>query len=367
MAYVWEIELMEVIPKLPNISPIEIERDFSDKEESLFLCALGFEDRCPFIPKLIDAGGLYRCSEAIYFEYSSNRKDNEINREELVNSLKKFTTLITPIECDSEEFPLTLRQVLARLCKGEKNPSITFDVSVCTSKLLLTVLRILTEFDIKLRLVYSEAEVYHPTLEEIEGKPDEWIHDEELSLTRGVADVLSSREHPGHNVDNLPEAVIAFATFKPDRTEAIISSVDETLLDTPEKRVIWIVGVPHYDKDHWKINQLRNANKIPEDVPSFNVSAFDYKETLKTLDRIWNTYADEYHLNVSPLGSKMQSLGIALFHQVRPDVTIVFAPPKEYNASHYSEGCKGAWIIDFGNMNEVRDLLDTVGTIGVRD
>jgi hypothetical protein len=367
MVYVHEIELTEVISRLPGIMPMKVERDFADLKESLFLCTLGFEDRCPCIPALLADDSTYRCDEAIYFEYSTNREDNEINREKLVNSLHGFATLVTTVECDSEMFPLTLRQLLTRLCTEGRNPSITFDISVCSSKLLLTVIKILLEFDVRLRLVYSEAEIYHPTKGEIEGRLNEWIHDEELGLTRGVANVFPSREHPGYNVDNLPEAIIAFAPFKPDRTEAIVSFIDETLLETPEDRVIWIVGIPHYDEGSWRIDLLKNINSIPEDVPLFNVSAFDYRETLKVLNKIWKRFTSDYHLNVSPLGSKMQSLGIALFHHFRPDVTIVFAPPKEYNASHYSEGCKGTWKIDFGNMDEIRSLLDSVGTIEIKN
>ncbi|MCK4637593.1 MAG: hypothetical protein KAT49_06915, partial [Methanomicrobia archaeon] len=289
------------------------------------------------------------------------------NREELVKSLSKFTTLVTSMQCNSEEFSDTLRQMLTRLCKKETHPSITFDISVCTSKLLLTALKILFEFDLKLRIVYSEADIYHPTREEIKKNLEGWIREEELGLTRGVANVFTGREHPGYNFDALPEAVIAFAAFKPERSKAVIAFIDENLLENPEDRVVWIIGVPHLDKDCWRTGLLRNINGIPKDSPSFNVSTFDYKETLKTLDNKIYKKHYKYHFNISPLGSKMQSLGITLFHYIRPDVTIVFAPPKEYNASHYSEGCKGTWIIDFGNLDKIRNILNRVGVIEIRN
>lgn len=367
MVYIHEVKLSELILKLPEIFPINVERDFSNREDALFICALGFEDRCPGIPRIIAENDGYRCDEAIYFEYSTNREDNELNREELVKSLNNFTSLVTSMQCDSEEFSLTLRQMLRRLCTKEANPTITFDISVCTSKLLLIALKILFEFDVELRIVYSEADIYHPTPEEIKKNKDKWIHEEEFGLTRGVTDVFTSQEHSGYNLDGLQKAVIAFATFKPERTKAIISAIDESLLEEPADRVVWIVGRPHSHEDQWRTDLVRDINKIPVDSPSFEVSTFDYKETLKTLDnKIYKQHTYEYHYNISPLGSKMQSLGIALFHYVRPDVTIYFAIPKKYNASHYSEGCKETWIIDFGNLDKIRNLLNRVGMIEIR-
>ena len=367
MAYIHEIELSEVISELPEVSRIEMGRDFSNQKDAMFICALGFEDRCPLIPRRIAENTTYKCDEAIYFEYSTNREDNEINREELVESLEDFATLVTPMQCDSEEFSDTLRQMFRRLCNKETHPSITLDISVCASKSQLIVLKIIFEFDIKLRIVYSEADIYHPTSEEIEKNLDKWIREEKSGLTRGVGSVFTSREHPGYNPDAQPEAIIAFATFKPERTRSIISFIDETLREKPEDRVVWIIGVPHLKEDYWRIDILRDINEIPEDLPSFNVSTFDYKDTLKTLDKIYKKYSYEYHFNISPLGSKMQSLGINLFHYIRPDVTIVFAPPKEYYANRYSEGCKGIWIIDFGNLSEIRDTLNRVGLIEIRN
>ena len=366
MDYIHEVELSEVMPELPDIKPLEITRDFLNREDALFICTLGFEDRCPWIPRSIAENGAYRCNEAIYFEYLTNREDNEINRNELVDSLNKFATLVTPVQCDSEDFSFTLRQMLRRLCMNGANPSITFDISVCTSKLLLIVLKILFEFDVELRMVYSEADIYHPTREEIKKKKDKWIREEEFGLTRGVTDVFTSQEHSGYNLDGLQKAVIAFATFKPERTKSIISAIDESLLEKPAERVFWIVGIPHSPEDQWRTDLVRDINKIPEDSPSFEVSTFDYKETLKILDKIYKQHTYEYHYNISPLGSKMQSLGIALFHYVRPDVTIYFAIPKEYNASHYSEGCKETWIVDFGNLDKIRNLLNRVGMVEIR-
>lgn len=366
MAYVCEVELSDVISKLPDISRIQMERDFSSLKDDLFLCALGFEDRSISIPRTIAGESEYRCSEAVYFEYSTNLEDNEINRPELLESLKRFSSIVSPMQCDSQEFAPTLRQMLTRLCRKGISPKVTFDISVCSSRLLLTVLKILFEFDIEFRLVYSEADIYHPTKDEL-AKKKNGSGEEEFGLTKGVSKVFPSHEHPGCNPDILPEAIVAFATFSPERTEAVISYVDENLLEKPGDRVIWVIGKPHLEEDHWRIDYVTQINKIPMESQSFKVSTFDYKETLKMLHKVYKQYSSEYHLNISPLGSKMQSLGIALFYCIRPDVTVIFAPPVKYNASHYSEGCKATWIIDFARLDKMRSLLDDVGMIKIKE
>lgn len=365
MTDVYEVELPEVMSKLPEISPIQIERDFSNLRDDVFLCALGFEDRCTVIPHLIAEKSEYKCIEAIYFEYSTNLEDNDINRLPLMKALKKISGIETPMQCDTEEFTPSLRRMFTRFSQKEAYPKVTFDISSCSSKLLLTVIKILCEFNIQLRLVYSEANIYHPTRDEIEKTKNSSPN--RFSLSRGVANVFISSEHPGCNLDVLPEAVIAFATFNPERTKAVISCMDENLLETPGDRVKWVIGVPHLPEDSWRTDYVTKINKIPNTIPSFKLSTFDYKDTLRQLYKIHRQRSSQYHLNISPLGSKMQSVGIALFHYIRPDVTVLFAPPEEYDASNYSEGCKATWIIDFGRLDKIRNMLDEIGILKIRD
>ena len=110
---------------------------------------------------------------------------------------------------------------------------------------------------------------------------------------------------------------------------------------------------------------MREINKILDSAPSYEVSTFDYKETLEILERIYQARDCKYHVSISPLGSKMQSVGIALFWYMRQEVSIVFAMPEEYNARQYSEGCKDTWQIEFGNLNKIRENMDRVGKLEI--
>lgn len=353
--------MSEIISELPDALLIQWEKDFSENvNDELFICTLGFEDRTTWIPRILAEKTEYKCNMAIYFEYSTNPEDNDINRVDLVDSLHKFSKLTLPMQCDTEEFATNFRQRMLTLCQSCGCPKITFDISVCSSKLLLTVLKILLEFDAEIRLVYSEAAIYHPTLKETK-------EETQTNLTLGVSNVFPSSEHPGKNLDHLPQALVAFATFNPQRTDAVITYIDENLLGKPNSRLTWVIGMPHYPENNWRIGFLEDINNIPPKSQISKISTFDYKDALKTLYKIYKKSSLQYHFNISPLGSKLQSIGIALFHYMKPDVTIIFAPPLQYNANNYSEGCKDTWIINFGQLSKIRNILDEVGMIQISE
>jgi hypothetical protein len=361
MSRIKNIEFIDIINKLPEIISLNCEKEFNQQKYDIFLCALGFEERCLTIPEQLSNTKDFKCKQTIYFDYSTNIKDNEINKQKLILALQQFSDSQKSMQCDEDYFTRNLREYLNLFNKTNQKLKVIFDISVCSSKLLLTVMKVLFEFEINLQVLYSEAKIYHPTWEEFEKEHLKWITEDDFGIARGVGKVMPSPEYPGSNRQN-PDLIIAFLTFKQERTHAIIADIDETILIKPEKRIKWIIGDPHMD-DEYKIKRkdiMKKVNKIPEACPTYEVSTFNYKETLKKLDKIYNDNNLDFHINISALGSKMQTLGIALFCYVRPDVSVYLAIPKEYNSKQYSEGCKATWKIDFGNLLEIRNILDKV-------
>lgn len=354
------IEVSEALRKLPPIESFDVVAE-REKHDDLFLAALGFEERCLWIPELLSQARSYNAHRAIYFEYNTNRDDNEVNRPRLVNALSSFSNNVRPMPLESEEFGSQLRSLLSELCV-ESVPRVTFDISVCSSRLLIATLTVLFEFDLMLRLVYSEACTYHPTQSEYEADPHKWTSDDSLGLARGVGSINRSADHPGSRRDVLPEAVIAFPTFKPERIRAILTDIDPSLLKD-KKRVIWLVGKPHLQEDWWRTEVQRCINEIPESAACYELDTFDYKTTVEVLERVYGPLECQYLVSIAPLGSKMQSVGVMLFWYVHPEVGLYFASPREFNAEQYSEGCKATWKIDFGHLQEIKKILNTVGTL----
>ena len=368
MTHIREIKLADVIPKLPEIKHLIIDDVFSDKND-FFFCALGFEDRCLYIPERLALKKRKIFKKGFYFLYDTNKSDNIANKPKLQNALNQFCSSVSrPIECDKDDFTTILREQMNEITKNGNIPSITFDISTCTSKLLLLGLKVIFEFDVKLKIFYSEANVYYPTYEEYSLNPEKWNKENSLGLTKGVTKVIPSSEYHGYRRERLPDVLVSFATFKPERTMAIMADIDESLSIKPNDRIIWIVGKPHLEEDIWRMKFVKEINKISESSTFFNVCTFDYKETIKVLQKIYEKYEKEEkecHINISPLGSKMQSLGISLFYFIRPDFSVYFAMPKKYNAHQYSEGIKEIFKIDFGNLREIMKLLNSIGQIEI--
>lgn len=358
--------LIDALSSLPDIDLLECDSSFSKKDCDIFLCALGFEERCLMIPEHLAGTNHFRCKQALYFKYSTNKVDNEVNEPRLINAFKKFATYITSMESDEEGFTKSFREYLSQVITFQMNPRVVFDLSACSSKIIIGIVTVLFEYDVSLHIVYSEAAIYHPTYEEFENKPDEWKTEESLGIARGVGEVIPSPEHSVLRKEN-PDLIIAFATFKPKRTDAIITYVDESLQIRNRKRIVWIIGDPHMNEAEKERRKtiMKTINRLTDESITYEVSTFDYKETLKALDNIYENKSIDYHINISSLGSKMQSLGVALFCYIRPDVSVYHAIPKEYNPQKYSEGCKKTWQIYFGNLREVKDSLNKVDQIEI--
>jgi len=353
-------EISEVVPKLPRFREVAEAGKPPERPDELFIAALGFEDRCLAWPRRL-AGASYSARRALYCQYKTNRSDNEVNLPELQESLESVSDEVTSLGADSPRFTTKLLGEIDKLDRGNGPPSVSVDVSVMANRLMSRCLKVLLESDINLTILYSEAAIYHPTKEEFVNSPKHWTTGP--ALERGVGDVVTSIDHPGNHLDVLPNTVILFPSFKLDRSRAVLAKIDPSLLATPDNRVIWIVGVPRLEEDAWRTEAMKQLNEISEDDTVYEVSTFDYRETLRTLQRIWQDRATSSNLSLSPLGSKLQGIGIALFCLMHPDVRIEYASPREYNAALYSEGCKSQWVLEIGETAALRRLLEEVGRL----
>ena len=166
-------------------------------------------------------------------------------------------------------------------------------------------------------------------------------------------------------MDPLPDAVVLFPSFNSERSKAVVSFVDPALATSPGKKVVWLLGVPHMEDDHWRLEAVKGINGIGDESPQYQVSTFDYKDTLRTLDQLYIEMSQSHTITLSPLGSKMQALGSAVFCYMHSDVRVIFSMPKQYNAVQYSKGCKAMWKINLGSVKQLRTRLDEVGKLSV--
>jgi hypothetical protein len=362
------IELSEAIAELPEIGPCDPKKLSEGGQDDLFLCTLGFEDRTLVIPRGLSEGN-YACSTAGLVVYSTNKAENQENRDSLLEHLTSVASTVEELAVDEHDFTTQLRglieQVTAKV--GTPAPKVTFDISAAANRLVMKAMHVLLHSDIRLRIVYSEAARYRPTKQEYMEHGDLWGRTYETGLERGVGDVVISPDHPGAHLDPLPDLVVLFPTFKPDRSRAAVDKIDPSLVTDPGDNIIWLLGVPRLDADQWRTAAMEKINEISESAKKQFVSTFDYRETLERLESIYRQNSDSSNITISPIGSKMQALGTSIFHYLQPETRILFVVPDQYNAAGYSTGCKATWQIDFGAVVELRSSLDRVGTLTIED
>jgi hypothetical protein len=361
MARIEAIELEHVLPTLPQITPLTNTPEQAD----LYLCALGFEPRCLAIPQRMAMEGrsIQMCR---YIELNTNIADNRNNLRELQAALSVISQDVKSLNADTPAYERQLGLIISRLQAAiGRPPVVLFDISVAANRLLLRTFKLLLEAAVELHILYTEAAVYHPTREEFDADIEKWTSDEHIGTEIGVSSILPSSEYAGQHLDPLPNCIVLFPSFRKDRSLAVISKVDETLVTNPRDNVIWILGVPRAEANRWRTGAMKLINQIPDSAPQFDVTTFDYRDTLAVLERIYRDRWSKFNMTISPLGSKLQAIGTALFCYLHPDVKLLFAAPKQYNAAEWSNGSSQQWIISLGSTPVLRTELERIGTLAV--
>lgn len=335
--------------------------DNSFKEEfsndDLYICALGFEDRCICGTKLLSELG-YKSNKILLFKYKTHIEENEKNREELVNLFNKIClNSHEELEHDLEiaaRFDRSFERFLDKILneKSNKKLSITFDISSGTTSLILQVLNKLYEYEAVVKIIYTEALLYYPTREFWEKNRNRWqeLEREEI-MFHGVKLVKVLPQLEGISFPGNQSLLIAFPTFKRSRLGGVIDKLRPS-------RCAWLIGDPHLEENSWRAEAIQTINEGlfgPRDYIE-KITTFDYKEVLKKLIEIYENENANYNYNViiAPLGSKLQSLAVILFSILYKDIMIVSSTPQRWIPKQYTVGCRDVWFIAL-DLKKIRD------------
>jgi hypothetical protein len=355
------VPVEDVVALVPDLVRLDarVPADFD-----VLICALGFEQRCVGIAASLAETG---CSSAtaIMLTYATNAEDNRRRQSELEGYLVSLGAAVSELEVDDPGFNRRLREALGAVAKPDDRPlRVALDISVASSQAVMRVVHELLRADCDLEVLYAEAESYFPLRAEYENDPEAWSDEDRLNLERGVLTVEFSSEYPGDHDAQLPHVVVLFPGFSRDRTRRILAKVDaEFIIDFDHAPVIWMLGVPPREASKWRRDAVREVQGIPMGHDQHEVSTFDPRETLLVLEGVYARCGLDRNLTLSPMGSKMQALGAALFCYARPDIRVAFARPAEYNASRYSIGIGPLWSLSLGDTLALRRALRRVGTV----
>ncbi|CAJ0681542.1 hypothetical protein [Ralstonia mannitolilytica] len=384
-AFVKRICFDDVQVSLPEVEPW----DGDEVSPDLLISALGFEDRASAIPQLfaerLPQGG---AAIALLGCYDINTQDNEGNGDAIRGALSRFCSEIRTFSAESpHEVQCAVQAALQELRQSRQKVRVAFDISGASSTLILSVLATLIPQAPRLVLdiVYAEPEEYAPPRFEYESRLEELVQealldgDDSSFAEQGVSDVDVNELYPGLNAENRPDRVIALPSLRTSRLVRCLAHISDQPLVSPVSSIFWILGEPPASSMRWRLDLQRRivnrqlavmVGKEPSDTtaPSLcernhhTCSTRDYRQTLGTLVSQIDQSAGS-NVWLIHMGSKLQAVGVALALQVRNEVTVLRARPKQFNAGKYSSGVGTLWRLHFEDLAGVLGRLQQIGEL----
>ncbi len=363
MASQFERPFQDVVADLPELC--RIERFDVPETVDCVVSILGFERRCLAAANELAERGV-RATTVVGVKYANKEMDesNFEHESEWFSTLQRLGHGKEPKLLTHDDHNLGVDfgdLLLARLKSVDldldaESTHVVFDITVGSSRLLLEGLHALLNTRARLTIVYSESPTYRPRFDEYlalrnhEGLPDA---DPPEFLTQGVDKVEVLRRIPGHDADSRPTFLVVFPAFACTRVSAVIEEL------CPSK-VQWMFGVPHTVENRWRIDAQREYHGalIEKSHRHCYVSTFDYRETLSVLESVYRKRRQAYGIFVCSLGSKLQKLGQAIFHLLRPEVAALVSIPRVWNPEKYSdERPRAVYVLDLGSCQRFRERL----------
>lgn len=358
----------------------------------VFICALGFEDR-----SVVISDGLAKSFQStmpktissILCTYSTNYEDNILNEESLRKNLDAFCSDIQDVSADS---PQTVRKaILDAISKADESRKckIIFDISAASGSLILSIFKALIEVRhrVAVEVIYCEPQVYFPLKKDYTSNPEKLVEsacaagDESSVAEYGVAEVEFNELYPGYNVESRPERVLAIPAFRTTRLVRCLAHISDQLLASPGDSIYWVISEPPASELKWrkdlqerivnvqlaKFVGLRASDTLaPKLTPTNHTvcSTRDYRDIMRQVMEQADAQAGS-NLSLVHMGSKLQSVGVALALAVRSEIAVCSSKPLQFNPLQYSQGVGSKWVLDLSDIETVIKNLSLVGTLSL--
>lgn len=201
-------------------------------------------------------------------------------------------------------------------------------------------------------VTYSDAQSYPPTRDEVECAICNCSSDPmfaALFLSSGVFDVTIVPELSPASLGANQSRLVVFPSFNSDQLPALRAELQPS-------RFVFIHGTPPSPVNQWRTDAIARLNRLDDINGSgnFKTSTLDYRETLDCLLKIYSEHSVRDRILVSPTGSKMQTVAVALFRALIEDVQIVYPTPREFRSPrNYTTGIGQLHVLPLGKFGSV--------------
>lgn len=344
--------------ELPTTKKLGAELLYDD----LFICALGFEDRCPTTAERLKELG-YRCEKSVMLRFDVSQENNDKNYPKLKGILTEITrsgtyepTYVPSDLSDTYVSEKDARRTLERLLGANGADRVSVDISSFSTPMLFEVLDLLFKSNLRrLRILYTEGKDYPPAKSEGEY---EFLSEEYIST--GLKTIITPPAFKGIFTPGYSPLYVAFLSNEPMRARSMLD------IYQPSRKIVVLV-TPGKPEDRWKLDLQKKMYRFSVtqqdtlvDLPN------DYIEAYKYLEGVYNQFCQVNNINVIPLGSKMHTLAIWLFLERHSDVRLLISIPMNYDPSRYSRGIGETYQMIFHVTRSISDEKSSPGETSVR-
>ena len=345
------------LPQLRPLSPLDVSHG------DLLVHAPGFEDRTFGVRSVFPQGAGLKCVLLDYRPLNAGNQLSEVRRALVsIGGICQEEDVLTYDRFCPAEFEERLR---SRLVVADAK-RVTVDISSMSKLAMLLTLSVCNDLDLHVRVVYTEAEAYGPSLEEFRSaKTKNEIHRPTLQIFDGVHGVVRVASLASVAMQGQPTAALVFMSFNDALTQVLLNTVYPS-------RLLLINGRPpvHSWREEamaWIHDQVRreweedNPVTVTTDgltLPSRSVSTLDYRDSVALLIDLYWQLSATHRVLLAPAGSKMQAVGCWLAKALHPDIHVEYPSPEGF-LPEYSSGIARQWCLDLGRVRALLSDLET--------
>lgn len=301
----------------------------------LLILSSSFESRCESVALNTDPKRVRRVLVA------RNRNHLDVHSDHTRALLARFGDCAGIMELDSSD-PLKTADSIARsvrqhLQSGSAN--IVVDISTFTREGFLILFRFLDLFAKPRALwyVYSLAAEYAVGL----ASAEKW-------LSRGITEVRSVLGYPGEFDASKRLHLVVLVGFEYDRVAELIRRCEPTVVSLGQA-----ASVAQDDANHFEVHARNYARlrSVFGDVKQFEFPCYDPGGTRNAVLQQVRAHSG-FNCIVSPMNTKLSTLGVARAAIVESSIQLVYAQPILYNIHGYSRPGDICYVIN----EDVEDL-----------
>ncbi len=239
--------------------------------------------------------------------------------------------------------------------------SVIINVSTMSKLAIILVLNVCYSLNVRVRIVYSEAEIYGPSEDEFKAARDKnEIHRPTLQVFTGVHGVVRVESLASVAMQGQPTAAIIFMSLNDALTQVLLNTVCPSRLflingrppvhSWREEATAWIHDQVRRE---WEDdNPVWQAIGSSAQIPKRMTSTLDYRETVSLLLHLYWELSASHRMLLAPAGSKFQAIGCYLTKALHPDIHIEYPSPEGF-LPYYSSGFGPRWLLDLGILSNL--------------